>query len=115
MQSPAQRSEATEGDAVVGLSAGLLERAEKQQNAVRMERERVHLNGAKTTFHHQGITLEVENLAPTIGSVIKGVKMGDVAKEPKLLAAIKALLHLRKVIFFRDQQDVTRADHVAFG
>ena len=91
---------ASKSDDVVGVSGSLLERANGIQNAVRKERERVHGNGATSTFLFGSVTLEVDNLGPTIGSVVKGVKMGEVAKDANLLAAVKELLNLRKVIFF---------------
>ena len=86
-----------------------------RQNAVRRERERVQGTQRSTFNHPNGVSLEVENVGTTIGVIIKNIKIGEVAQDPKLIEAVKELLHARKVIFFRDQQDVSRADHVCFG
>ncbi len=58
-------------------------------------------------------TITVEPMEPTIGALVGGFRMdGDVPAEQ--VAEIRAALLEWKVIFFRDQ-DVTRAEHVAFG
>lgn len=58
-------------------------------------------------------TLCVEPLSPTVGAEISGVRMtGDVT--PEQVAEVRRALLDWKVVFFRDQ-DVTRAEHVAFG
>ena len=58
-------------------------------------------------------TIQLEPLSPTIGAEIRGVRMGpDVAAEQ--VAEIRRALLEWKVVFFRDQ-DVSVADHVAFG
>ena len=58
-------------------------------------------------------TITVSPLSPTIGAEIGGFRMGpDVPDEQ--IAEIKRALLDWKVIFFRDQ-DVSVADHVAFG
>jgi len=58
-------------------------------------------------------TITVEPLSPTIGAEIAGVRMGpDVPAEQ--VAEIRRALLEWKVVFFRDQ-DVTVAEHVAFG
>lgn len=58
--------------------------------------------------------LRVERLTCTIGAELHGVDLGGAAHDPALFAAIKALLLEHKVLFLRDQ-DITRAEHVAFA
>ena len=58
-------------------------------------------------------TIHVEPLSPSVGAEIGGVRMSaDVA--PEQVAEIRRALLDWKVIFFRDQ-DVSVAEHVAFG
>ncbi|MDH3685889.1 MAG: TauD/TfdA family dioxygenase [Myxococcales bacterium] len=58
-------------------------------------------------------TIQIEPLSPTVGAEIRGVRMGpDVP--PEQVAEIRRALLDWKVVFFRDQ-DVTVAEHVAFG
>jgi taurine dioxygenase len=56
----------------------------------------------------------VEPLTCTIGAEIRGVSLADAARDDALFAEIKALLLQHRVLFLRDQ-DITRADHVAFA
>ncbi|MDJ0847697.1 MAG: TauD/TfdA family dioxygenase [Myxococcota bacterium] len=57
--------------------------------------------------------LQIEPLTPTIGAVVRGVRMsGDLPDA--CIDAIRGALLDWKVIFFRDQ-DVSVAEHVAFG
>ncbi|WP_455286668.1 TauD/TfdA dioxygenase family protein [Cupriavidus necator] len=49
-----------------------------------------------------------------IGAELSGVSLGDASRDAALFAEIKALLLLHRVLFFRDQ-DLTRAEHVAFA
>ena len=58
--------------------------------------------------------LEVEQLACNIGAEIGNVNLGIAAQDPALMEEIRALLVKHKVLFFRDQ-DITRAEHVAFA
>jgi len=58
-------------------------------------------------------TIGVEPLSPTIGAVIRGVRMGAETGEEQVAEIRRALLE-RKVVFFRDQ-DVSVEDHIAFG
>ena len=58
-------------------------------------------------------TIQIEPVSPTIGAEISGVRMsGDVCEEQ--IAELEQALLDWKVIFFRDQ-DVSVAEHVAFG
>ena len=59
-------------------------------------------------------SITVEPLTCTIGAELKGVNLGDAARDPDLFAEIKALLLWYKVLFLRDQ-DITRGEHVAFA
>jgi taurine dioxygenase len=58
--------------------------------------------------------IRVEPLTCTIGAEILDVDLGAAARDADLIAEIRALLLKHKVLFFRDQ-DISRADHVAFA
>ncbi|MCY1329899.1 Alpha-ketoglutarate-dependent taurine dioxygenase [compost metagenome] len=58
--------------------------------------------------------MRVERLTCSIGAEISGVNLGDAARDDGLFAAIKEQLLRHKVLFLRDQ-DISRADHVAFA
>jgi taurine dioxygenase len=59
-------------------------------------------------------SLQVERLTCSIGAQLSGVNLGEAARDEALFAEIKALLLKHKVLFLRDQ-DITRAEHVAFA
>ena len=59
-------------------------------------------------------SIAVEPLTCTIGALISNVNLGDASRDDALFAEIKALLLKHKVLFLRDQ-DITRAEHVAFA
>jgi len=59
-------------------------------------------------------TAEVEPLTCAIGAEVRNVNLGAAARDPGLMAEIRSLLLHYKVLFFRDQ-DITRAEHVAFA
>src|SRR5688572_27587288 len=59
-------------------------------------------------------SLMVEPLSCHIGAEIGNVNLGAASRDPGLVAEIRALLLKHKVLFFRDQ-DITRAEHVAFA
>ena len=58
--------------------------------------------------------IKVEPLTGTIGAEILNVNIGEAARDADIMGEIRALLLKHKVIFFRDQ-DIDRADHVAFA
>ena len=58
--------------------------------------------------------IKVEPLTCTIGAEILNVNIGEAVRDADLMGEIRALLLKHKVIFFRDQ-DISRADHVAFA
>lgn len=58
--------------------------------------------------------MKVEQLTCAIGAEISGVNLGDASRDDSLFAEIKALLLQHKVLFLRDQ-DISRAEHVAFA
>ncbi len=58
--------------------------------------------------------IRVERLTCTIGAELFGVNLGEAARDDALFAEMKALLLEHKVLFLRDQ-DISRADHVAFA
>ena len=58
--------------------------------------------------------MKVEKLTRTIGAEVSGIRLGDAAHDAGLFAEIKALLLAHRVLFLRDQ-DISRADHVAFA
>jgi len=59
-------------------------------------------------------SIEVNPLTCTIGAELGNVHLGAAAEDDDLMAQIRALLLQHRVIFFRDQ-DITRAEHVAFA
>ncbi|MGR4869305.1 TauD/TfdA dioxygenase family protein [Variovorax sp. LARHSF232] len=58
--------------------------------------------------------MQVEPLTCAIGAQLRNVHLGAASRDPELVAQIRALLLRHKVLFFRDQ-DITRAEHVAFA
>ena len=58
--------------------------------------------------------LRVLPLTCALGAEIQGLNLGDAARSDDLFAQIKDLLLQYKVLFLRDQ-DITRAEHVAFA
>jgi taurine dioxygenase len=59
-------------------------------------------------------TLRVEPLTCTIGAELANVSLAAAAVDDGLFAEIRSLLLKHRVLFFRDQ-DITRAQHVAFA
>jgi taurine dioxygenase len=59
-------------------------------------------------------SLQVEQLTCAIGAEVGNVNLGVASRDPALLAEIRALLLKHKVLFFNDQ-DISRAEHVAFA
>jgi len=59
-------------------------------------------------------SIKVEPLTCTIGAELANVNLGVASRDAALVAEIRALLVKHKVLFFRDQ-DITRAEHVAFA
>ncbi|UUC47855.1 TauD/TfdA family dioxygenase [Pseudomonas citronellolis] len=58
--------------------------------------------------------MHVERLTCSIGAELSGVNLGDAARDAELFAEIRRLLLEHKVLFLRDQ-DISRAEHVAFA
>ncbi|MCG8907965.1 TauD/TfdA dioxygenase family protein [Pseudomonas nitroreducens] len=58
--------------------------------------------------------MHVERLTCSIGAEISGVNLGDASRDEGLFAELRELLLKHKVLFLRDQ-DITRAEHVAFA
>ena len=61
-----------------------------------------------------GDSIRVEPLTCAIGAELSNVNLGVALARPGLVAEIRALLLKHRVLFFRDQ-DITRAEHVAFA
>ena len=59
-------------------------------------------------------SIRVDKLACAIGAELSNVSLADAATDDDLFAEIRALLLQHKVLFLRDQ-DISRADHVAFA
>ena len=59
-------------------------------------------------------SLRVEPLTCAIGAELSNVNLGAASRDAGLIAEIRALLLRHKVLFFRDQ-DISRAEHVAFA
>ena len=58
--------------------------------------------------------MRIEQLTCSIGAELIGVSLADAARDHDLFAEIKHALLRHKVLFLRDQ-DISRADHVAFA
>jgi taurine dioxygenase len=58
--------------------------------------------------------MHIEQLTCSIGAELIGVSLADAARDDALFAEIKRALLRHKVLFLRDQ-DISRADHVAFA
>jgi taurine dioxygenase len=58
--------------------------------------------------------MKIEKLTQHIGAELIGVNLAEAARNDDLFGAIKAALLDHKVLFLRDQ-DISRADHVAFA
>ncbi|HEX4233361.1 MAG TPA: TauD/TfdA family dioxygenase [Caldimonas sp.] len=61
-----------------------------------------------------GDSIRVEPLSCAIGAELSNVNLGVASRSPELVAEIRRLLLKHKVLFFRDQ-DITRAEHIAFA
>jgi len=59
-------------------------------------------------------SIVVKPLSCAIGAELNGVSLGDASRDAALFAEIKALLLKHKVLFLRDQE-ISRAEHVAFA
>ena len=59
-------------------------------------------------------SIRVEQLTCAIGAELSNVNLGVASRVPAMVAEIRALLLKHLVLFFRDQ-DITRAEHVAFA
>jgi len=58
--------------------------------------------------------MKIKQITPAIGAEISEIHLGEAARNPELFAQVKSALLEHKVLFFRNQ-DITRADHVAFA
>jgi taurine dioxygenase len=58
--------------------------------------------------------IQVQQLTCALGAELSGVDLGVASRDPGLLAEIRQLLLAHRVLFFRDQ-NITRAEHVAFA
>jgi taurine dioxygenase len=58
--------------------------------------------------------MQVEQLTCAIGAELTGVNLADAIIDDGLFGEIRALLLRHKVLFLRDQ-DITRAEHIAFA
>lgn len=59
-------------------------------------------------------SIKVEPLTCAIGAELSHVNLGVASRDPALIAELRALLLKHRVLFFRDQ-DISRAEHVAFA
>ncbi len=59
-------------------------------------------------------SIHVEPLTNALGAELSNVDLGVASREPALVAEIRSLLLKHRVLFFRDQ-NITRAEHVAFA
>jgi len=59
-------------------------------------------------------SIRVEPLTCAIGAELGNIDLGVASRDADIVAEIRALLLKHKVLFFRDQ-DITRAEHVAFA
>ncbi len=58
--------------------------------------------------------IKVEQLTCTIGAEILNVDIGEASRDADIIAELRGLLLKHRVLFFRDQ-DMSRAEHVAFA
>lgn len=58
--------------------------------------------------------MKVNRLTCSIGAELSGVTLGEASRDSMLFADIRGLLLEHKVLFLRDQ-DISRAEHVAFA
>ena len=58
--------------------------------------------------------IQVHQVTCAIGAELRNVSLADASRDAGLADEIRALLLKHKVLFFRDQ-DITRAEHVAFA
>ncbi|MDN3922945.1 TauD/TfdA dioxygenase family protein [Roseateles violae] len=74
------------------------------------------IDGAPAVVQAAALTrsIRVEQLTCAIGAELSNVNLGAASRDPGLVAEIRALLLKHRVLFFRDQ-DITRAEHVAFA
>jgi len=68
----------------------------------------------RATAAAKNCTPKAEPLTCAIGAEVTNVHLGIAARDLGLMAEIRSLLLQYKVLFFRDQ-DITRAEHVAFA
>jgi len=68
----------------------------------------------RTTAAAKNFAPKAKPLTCAIGAEVTNVHLGVAARDPGLMAGIRSLLLQYKVLFFRDQ-DITRAEHVAFA
>lgn len=59
-------------------------------------------------------SIHVEPLTCAIGAELSNVHLGAASRDPAMMAEIRGLLLRHRVLFFRDQ-DISRAEHVAFA
>ena len=58
--------------------------------------------------------MQIEQLTCNIGAELRGVRLADAVHDDGLFAEIRTQLLKHRVLFLRDQQ-LTRAEHVAFA
>ena len=58
--------------------------------------------------------MKIRQLTVAIGAEISGVNLGNASRDDSLFAELKAALLKHRVLFLRDQ-NITRAEHVAFA
>ena len=58
--------------------------------------------------------MKVEQLTCAIGAELTGVNLSDAVRDEALFAEIRQALLKHRVVFLRNQ-DISRADHVAFA
>ena len=59
-------------------------------------------------------SIKVEPMMRSIGALLENVNLGIASRDDALFAEVRALLLKHKVLFLHDQ-DITRAEHVAFA
>lgn len=76
--------------------------------------QRLHAAPAVVRATSLTSSIRVEPLTCTIGAELGNVNLGAAAEDDQQMAEIRSLLLKHRVLFFRDQ-DITRAEHVAFA
>ena len=97
---------------------GLVSRSEMQRHILAQDKNLVP--GHFGTVYYKPVTvgsveLKLEPLQPSIGTVVHGIDLATDLDDPKVVTFLRELWLERRVIMFRDQNHLTRAQMVQFA